>query len=476
MIKSGYSLLSHPRAWLVLQASGLVILTLILIDVLSGGTRDLFLTAILGGIGAFWIMHKPYLGVLLILASWFIEIDVIRIPFLSIPYLVSAILMIPLGLSILRDRGCWLLGVRQIQVFLIIGLLYVVSTWWSEFMYPITLFPEMDETTRKMQIFVTRLAFLFYFLYFMRTRRTIETAVWLIVILITFAALSAVLQGGDFEKRATAEFSLATNSNRLAYICLFATTLLWFYRSYSPKSRWNLLTLPALVLLPLIALRAGSRSGLLQIIVLAALIIKEQEGWSASKRLRTLVFLGCLGVLIQVVVPAAQLIRATTFDPAVDARGQKSLQKRTSRVLWSARMIADHPILGVGIGNMKWVGRAYYDEGGDPHNSYLEAFGSGGVGVLALYLLLFYVTHRNLLQLERTGPRELLWLSKAIKVNLVLFLIFSAFADFWFSDFLYLIIGLTVAIVYIDERRNDRPVAILLSKSSIGYGLPNALR
>jgi O-antigen ligase len=122
-------------------------------------------------------------------------------------------------------------------------------------------------------------------------------------------------------------------------------------------------------------------------------------------------------------------------------------------------MIADHPILGVGIGNMKWVGRAYYGEGGDPHNSYLEAFASGGIGVLALYLLLFYVTHRNLRQLERTGPRELLWLSKAIKINLVLFLIFSAFADFWFSDFLYLIIGLTVAIASIDEERNDRLLA-----------------
>jgi O-antigen ligase len=322
------------------------------------------------------------------------------------------------------------------------------------------LFPQIDETTRKLQIFATRLVFLFCFLYFMRTRRTIEAAVGLIVILITVAAVTAVLQGSDSEGRAAADFSLATNSNRLAYISLFATTLLWFYRSYAPKSRWNLLILPVLVLLPLTALRAGSRSGLLQIIVLAALIIKEQKGWSASKRLGTLVFLGCFGVLTQVVVPAAQMIRVTSFDPAVATRGQQSLQNRMSRVLWSARVIADHPILGVGIGNMGWIGRAYYGEGGDPHNSYLEAFASGGIGVLALYLLLFYVTHQTLRQLERTGPRELLWLSKAIKVNLILFLVFSAFADFWLSDFLYLIVGLTVAMAYMSERKNEKPVAV----------------
>jgi O-antigen ligase len=123
-------------------------------------------------------------------------------------------------------------------------------------------------------------------------------------------------------------------------------------------------------------------------------------------------------------------------------------------------MIADHPILGVGIGNMAWVGRAYYGEGGDPHNSYLEAFAGGGMGVLALYLLLFYVTYRTLWKLERTGPRELLWLIKGMKVNLVLFLIFSAFADFWFSDFLYLIVGLTVAMAYMDEARNENAGAV----------------
>ena len=44
--------------------------------------------------------------------------------------------------------------------------------------------------------------------------------------------------------------------------------------------------------------------------------------------------------------------------------------------------------------------------------------------MLALYLLLFYVTYRMLRQLEKSGPRELLWLSKATKANLLLFLIF----------------------------------------------------
>ena len=128
------------------------------------------------------------------------------------------------------------------------------------------------------------------------------------------------------------------------------------------------------------------------------------------------------------------------------------------RVVFSAlKMIASEPIFGVGIGNFNWIAPALWGTSGVTHNSYLWALTSGGVGVLALYLLLFYVTYRMLRQLEKSGPRELLWLSKATKANLLLFLIFSAFADFWLSDFFYLIIGLTIAMTYLwrREKRNS---------------------
>jgi hypothetical protein len=56
-------------------------------------------------------------------------------------------------------------------------------------------------------------------------------------------------------------------------------------------------------------------------------------------------------------------------------------------------------------------------------------------------------------QLKRSGPRELLWLSKGLRVNFILFLVFSAFADFWVNDFLYLMIGLTVAMTVLWQRQ-----------------------
>lgn len=454
---------NSPRASLALQALALILLTAGLIPLLSGTKGLILLAAPVAGIGALWMIQRPHWGVLLILATWFVKIDVVGIRFLSIPYLVSAVLLIPLALAILRDRGSWVFRVPQVKILLTIGFLFLLSTWWNDFKYPITLFPAADETIRRIQLFVTRLAFLVFFVYFMRSRQKIEFSVWLILGLIAVAAISSLLQQGGLTKRAAAAFSLAENANRLAYISLFGTSLLWFYRSHAQRPRWNSLTLPLLVILTLTALATGSRSGFLQLVVLLALIVKEQEGWSATKRLRTFVFLGCMGILSLVVIPTAQVTRMTTFDPTVATRGQKSLQDRISKLLAAAEMIASDPFLGVGIGNFRWVGKAYYGNYGSPHNSYLRALGTGGIGVLALYLLLFYVTYRMLRKLERAGPPELLWLIKGLRVNLVLFIIFSAFADFWLSDFLYLIIGLTITLTCLGQDKVKNLVSVPLT-------------
>jgi O-antigen ligase len=397
---------------------------------------------------------RPYWGVLIIVTAWFVEVS-------TVPKLVGAVLLIPLGLSFLRDRGIWVLQVPQIKVFLAIGVLFLVSTWWSDFHYPITLLPKLDDTGPMVQEFIAHLIFLILFLYFITTRHRIELTVWLILGLIVIAAVTAIFPlaiGGGTIKRAAAAFSLAENPNRLAFISLFATSLLWFFRSYKQTRRWKALTLPLLFLLPATALATGSRSGFLQIAVLTALILKEQEGLSAANRARGLLFLGCIVLVVAIAMPTAQLVRATTFSPTTEAVGGQSLINRINRISIAIQMIADNPFFGLGIGNFRWMKQALYSLPGeaDPHNSYLWALTAGGIGVLALYLLLFYITYRMLRQLERAGPRELLWLSKGLKVNLILFLVFSAFADFWLSDFLYLIVGLTIAMTYLWKRQELR--------------------
>jgi O-antigen ligase len=176
----------------------------------------------------------------------------------------------------------------------------------------------------------------------------------------------------------------------------------------------------------------------------AILIIREQKGWSVGKRIRTILFLSFVSLLFLSIVPAANLLRATSFETAQTAAGGESLSNRVHTVVAAFEMIASNPILGIGIGNFRWMHQISYGRDLHPHNSYVGALLNGGISSLALYLLLFFVTYRMLKKLEDTGPVEFLWISTGLRVNLLIFMIFSISDDVWLSDFLYLMVGLTV--------------------------------
>jgi O-antigen ligase len=123
-------------------------------------------------------------------------------------------------------------------------------------------------------------------------------------------------------------------------------------------------------------------------------------------------------------------------------------------------MFAQDPILGIGPGNFRWMHQAFYGSDLVTHNSYVWALVSGGIGALALYLVLSYMTYRTLRQLERSGPRELLWVNKGLRINLILFMIASAFADLWHLEFIYLMVGLTVAMTRLQAQQVLEPARV----------------
>jgi hypothetical protein len=70
-------------------------------------------------------------------------------------------------------------------------------------------------------------------------------------------------------------------------------------------------------------------------------------------------------------------------------------------------------------------------------------------------MLLHLLTYRTLRRLESSGPPEFLWLSKGLKVNLFLFLLFSVFTDFWLSDFFYFLLVLPISLTLYWQRQSQ---------------------
>ena len=449
------------RLYLVPLGLGLTFLALLLIPLLTQIKGMLLLTAAaVGGMGAIWIVRRPYLGVLGIMAAIIIDIDPIGIPFLGIPYLLSMTLLVPLTLAIVRDREVWVWRLPHFRILCLIGVFFVISLVWNYYKS----IPMSANSMRMFTIFLSRIMFMMFFLYFANTREKIEWSVWLIIaIIVGIAALSLKnffmhtgIHGHFGEDRAHADFSMAANANRLAYICLFATCILWFYYSHGKGTPWvKFVIFPFFFLLPLTTFTTGSRSGLLQTGLLIAFILKEQPGWSIVQQVRTFVLLGLAFLVIVLVVPSRNLTRVTSFDPNQQAPGQMSLRQRIATDFAAVKIALDHPLLGVGLGNFVSAERLTPGIGTEAksHNSYTWALTEGGIGVLALYLLFHFFTYRTLRRLERTGPPEFLWLSKGLKVNLLMFLLFSCFTDFWLSDFFYFLAVLPLALTLYGQRQ-----------------------
>ncbi len=122
------------------------------------------------------------------------------------------------------------------------------------------------------------------------------------------------------------------------------------------------------------------------------------------------------------------------------------------------RIFQDYPLFGVGIGNFREVARQVYQDEyfRPPHNSYVWSLSEGGIFCLLLYLLLFYITWRDIqwLQASPAVPADLSWVVAALGPCLGLLLFFSAFADIWLSPITYILIGLVVAMRrYVSRRR-----------------------
>jgi O-Antigen ligase len=448
--------LESPAGRLAAQGLGLLLFALVVMYVLSGRELPMLLAG-LAGLFCVWLFRNPHWGVLAIFAFWFIRYSPVLLNsrHLRLVYIIGVLLFVPLALRLLRDREVWVWRVPQVRYLLAIGAIFLVSSVWADYKYPITLMPELDRTAMMAQDFGTHLAFLVFFMYFIDSRRKLYLAAALAVALIVASVGSGYMNlvSHAHLRRYTASFGLGTNPTTFPYVALFGASLLWCFYLAARATRWRTWLLPLLLGLPVMALASGSRTGLLQLVAFVGLLFADRSGgWSKTQRVRGLLLLGCVVAVASLLVPTLAFLRATSFGFTSDSVGHHSMTDRLNTIYAGLSMVANDPIFGVGLGNFLWIDTAYYGLQRLPHNSYLWALAEGGVGVLVLYLMLLATTYRVLRRLEAEAPPDLHWLAKALRINLVLLLVFSLSDDVFLNDLFYFLLAMTLALQRLAQR------------------------
>ena len=431
--------------------------------------------AALAMVGA--LLVNPVMGIVVMVVLYLLSVYpalLQSLGFLTVANLLGVGFLVSLAVHVLNNRDLSFLRCPQVLVFAAIGLLLLGSTSHSSLAFPLLRASRgkafmLDKTSDLAHDFITRLAFLIFFLAFVRTRRGIR-AVFLAYMLALYCAVPSALvnwlQGNlKLGFRAMAGVTAGGNANKLAMICLMEMGCWWYWALSRPGRGRRIVALGAIGAALLVFLATGSRSGLLGAVVFVLLV---QTGPRAFRVPTAYVAAGCVAsvLLIATVIPQGDWSRMTHIMPTkAEDRGAASSNKmREAAILSGWQMIKDHPWLGVGLGNFREVSRQVYNDTffRPPHNSYLWAASEGGVFSLSLYLLLFWITWRDLRRVTRLASRdpEVGYIAAAMRVVYVLFCFFALFSDLWQSPFTYILIGQIVTMRRHVESLSEPAVAV----------------
>jgi len=442
--------LSSPRHSVL--AIGLLALAAAGIAFFGFEAKALILIAGLILVTVIWL--KPEYGILVFLTTFLLYYPSFLQGFGKITpnNVLGLIFCVLLVGHLIQERTLWIARVRQVQFMVGIGIVFLVSTWFSP--EPPYFAAPMDRTFRELWDFYSQFAFLIFMIYFIRTPRHLKMILVLFFAIVLMTAFSAlhrgVVSGEDYRATASFGIKMANNSNHLAFYSLMGIVTFWYLRQALHSVIMKSAAMGAIILLLFVVFLASSRNALLNLVFLSGVLTLE-SAVNLRKLVITVVVIAVLGLSILNLTPQQNLNRMFTFgsDPT-----QKEVTSSTHERLQSFKtgfqMFADSNVfLGLGPGNFRWIRQIDYDHKRiATHNSYLWALVGGGIPALILYLGLFWATWRDLRWMESHAPASAnpppLWMVKAVRTMLLLFLVFSLFTEAWLEIMFFLIVGLTI--------------------------------
>lgn len=384
---------------------------------------------------------------------------------LTINNLLGAVFILLMVHKAYQENDWWFVRCPEVQLMVFILLMFYLS---DRFNGPDPRLRELlgvvEHGSENMRTFLTRTAFMVFFINFIRTPRHIKMIYLVAVCFMITSSLLGVRatlhsgggEFGNYRASSSAIIAAAWNPNREAMFSILAIAELYYLTtSFRLRVLW-LIVAPIMGTMALCVFLTASRSGLLGLGVCVITIIID-ERLSLKTLLGGTLLAAIVGVVVLQVTPQKSLERITNlpFTQGAEAGvGSGSLERRTYTWEIAVDMFEKNPILGVGVGN--WDLARFLDDPehsiGAPHSSYFLALCEGGILTLLGFLLVLWRCWRNIRLAERCidapdGPfHDLRWVVKSTKTDFVVLIFFSAFADLWQLVILFWLVGIGIVL------------------------------
>jgi O-antigen ligase len=269
--------------------------------------------------------------------------------------------------------------------------------------------------------------------------RKVIFALLSVTVLLSIVALAG---HGDVS-RITASMTYDPNDLAFVLLCVLPFAAFGFFEEKGIKKILLFLVVGLMIVTIIFTI---SRSGFVGLIVVSGMILLK----TFKKRiLMTILFLSLSVVVLVYVAPPDFWERMSTMTNPEEDYNVTSYAGRIEVWKRGVKLIMEHPVTGVGIGQFGVAeGESHKDIGGKwsaAHNSFIQIGAELGLGGLILFVLLFYYILKRIRSVPKNNRKILIFINSFVTSFLV-YVVVGFFLSQAYNTILYLFIGMTIAL------------------------------
>ncbi len=326
------------------------------------------------------------------------------------------------------------------------GLLYV-----GAFLSPIWRGGALSRTIDFSKVYIAWVLIFLLITTFDRLRRIIFIQVFSVVLV----CAAALVKGHSTPRLDGVLGGIYTNPNDLAFAIVLSLPFALAFMITSKNVVIKALWLCGMLVMAVAIFRTASRAGFIDLIIAGSVALYYFA--IKGKRLYLLVATALIGVVVMGAFGGKLYDRfsALSGNSTTDESAYGSYEDRKYLMLRAIDAIEHYPIFGLGTRNFPTYSLIWHDV----HMTYLQICCEGGIAVLILYLMFFYLGFKNLRILRKTknlDPDIVLFIG-ALQSSLVGFVVGACFAPEAYQFFPYFAVAFTATLLQIVKEREQGP-------------------